>query len=228
MGIKMYQNYIFDLYGTLLDIHTDEGQESLWEELTRLYQEEGALYTRQELKKAYEMACKEIEERMKQQGEVDYPEIEIGEVFAGLFTEKGVAASKELVADIAYRFRVLSRDMMKLYAETESLLQGLRKKGKGVYLLSNAQRLFTAPEIKEAGLEKYFDDIFISSDYGVKKPDKAYMEKLLKKHGLKLEECLMIGNEPQSDIAVAEKCGMDSLLVTDGDFSRLKQIAQLV
>ena len=28
---SMYQNYIFDLYGTLADIHTDEEQPLLWE-----------------------------------------------------------------------------------------------------------------------------------------------------------------------------------------------------
>ena len=25
-----YQNYIFDLYGTLIDIHTEEGERKLW------------------------------------------------------------------------------------------------------------------------------------------------------------------------------------------------------
>ena len=25
-----YENYIFDLYGTLIDIHTEEGERKLW------------------------------------------------------------------------------------------------------------------------------------------------------------------------------------------------------
>ena len=28
-----YQNYIFDLYGTLVDIHTDENKASLWKKI---------------------------------------------------------------------------------------------------------------------------------------------------------------------------------------------------
>ena len=28
-----YENYIFDLYGTLVDIHTDEEKTELWEKL---------------------------------------------------------------------------------------------------------------------------------------------------------------------------------------------------
>ena len=30
---RNYKNYIFDLYGTPVDIHTDEEQELLWEKL---------------------------------------------------------------------------------------------------------------------------------------------------------------------------------------------------
>ena len=54
-------------------------------------------------------------------------------------------------------------------------------------------------------------DIFISSDYGIKKPEKSYMELLLSKHHLQIRDCIMIGNELKSDIAVADSCGMDSL-----------------
>ena len=46
------------------------------------------------------------------------------------------------------------------------------------------------------------------------------METLLKKHGLKREECLMVGNEAESDLAVAKKCGVDGLLVSDGRFPK--------
>jgi len=30
---ERYENYVFDLYGTLVDIHTDENSEGLWEKL---------------------------------------------------------------------------------------------------------------------------------------------------------------------------------------------------
>ena len=30
-----YENYIFDLYGTLVDIHTDEEKTELWEKLAQ-------------------------------------------------------------------------------------------------------------------------------------------------------------------------------------------------
>ena len=50
-----YENYIFDLYGTLVDIHTDEEKTELWEKLAQFYGYYGAVYTAEELKNAY--AC---------------------------------------------------------------------------------------------------------------------------------------------------------------------------
>lgn len=85
----MYQNYIFDLYGTLVDIHTNEKKAYLWKELS-------------------------------------------------------------------------------LFPGVPEMLQRLKDAGKKVFLLSNAQALFTAPEIPLLGLTKYFDGILLSSDAGVK------------------------------------------------------------
>ena len=41
---RIYKNYIFDLYGTLVDIHTDEEQELLWEKLALFYGYYDAVY----------------------------------------------------------------------------------------------------------------------------------------------------------------------------------------
>ena len=46
-----YDNYVFDLYGTLVDIHTDENCDLLWEKLAMFYGYYGANYTPDELKK---------------------------------------------------------------------------------------------------------------------------------------------------------------------------------
>ena len=49
----MYQNYIFDLYGTLADTHTNEGKHYLWNKLSAFFSAYGAIYEPLELKKAY-------------------------------------------------------------------------------------------------------------------------------------------------------------------------------
>ena len=54
----MYKNCIFDLYGTLVDIHTNEKKEELWEKLAMLYRYYGADYETEELRTMYAILVK--------------------------------------------------------------------------------------------------------------------------------------------------------------------------
>ena len=49
----MYNNYIFDLYGTLVDINTNENTKSLLEKLALFYSFNGAYYNAKDLKSSY-------------------------------------------------------------------------------------------------------------------------------------------------------------------------------
>lgn len=40
----MYKNYIFDLYGTLVDVHTNEAKPYLWKKMQVWYDMHGAHY----------------------------------------------------------------------------------------------------------------------------------------------------------------------------------------
>ena len=40
-----FKNYIFDFYGTLVDIETDEDSSVLWDTMAQIYQSYGASYT---------------------------------------------------------------------------------------------------------------------------------------------------------------------------------------
>ena len=238
----MYQNYIFDLYGTLADIHTNEEKAYLHEKMAGIYSAMGAAYTKKEWKEAYKQGCK----RKKAAGKAPFYEIEIREVFQELFTKKGVEPEKGQIELICNTFRVLSRSYIKLYDGVEEFFALCRKKGKGLYLLSNAQTAFTVAELKELGLYDKFDGIVISSEVKVCKPDKRIMEALLEKYHLKKEASIMIGNDRTSDIQTAKNIGMDSLYIhsnispveytaeeegiqaeyeiMDGDFRRLKEM----
>ena len=54
----MYSNYIFDLYGTLIDINTDESSNEFWYKLSLFYSFKGAIYIAEELKTTYENMVK--------------------------------------------------------------------------------------------------------------------------------------------------------------------------
>ena len=219
-----YENYIFDLYGTLVDIHTDEEKMELWEKLTQFYGYYGAAYTPQELKNAYAHLTGQKEETLRQKMGTDaalkkddaheaHPEIEIEEVFLALFQEKGVQADMELAVHAGQFFRILSTEYIRLYDGAKELLAALRERGKKVYLLSNAQRIFTAYELRLLGLEPYFDDIFLSSACKVKKPDPRFFHLLLEKHHILPEESIMIGNDAVSDIRGAKEVGLHTFYI---------------
>ena len=93
------------------------------------------------------------------------------------------------------------------------MLASLKKMDKKVYLLSNAQRIFTAYEMNVLGITKYFDDILISSDYHTKKPDKRFFHILLERHKLDVSHSLYIGNDSRCDVGGAKGVGMQVFYV---------------
>lgn len=205
----MYKNYIFDLYGTLVDIHTNENKAYLWSKMADIFACYGAYYTPKELKNNYRTYVKELENAICQ----PYPEIKLEQVFGKLLSSKNVVYTMEQVEHIAYTFRVISRDYLKLYPGVLKLLDALILKKKKIYLLSNAQRIFTKPEMQQLGIYDYFDGILYSSDAGIKKPQQSFMELLLSTYNLEISESIMIGNDEYADIGVANTVGMDSFYI---------------
>lgn len=210
----MYKNYIFDLYGTLIDINTDEWCDDLWKKMAVMYGYKGAHYTFDELNSEYgrlvELEKKAVKKRHPEYKVVD---IKIEKVFKKLFTQKDVKVTKSQVAFVAEAFRCYSTKYIKLYDGVIDLLDTLKAKGKKIFLLSNAQRSFTENELNMLGLTQYFDGICISSDEECSKPDSCYFKTLFDRYGLNKSESIMIGNDYLSDIGGAADFGIDSLYI---------------
>ena len=121
--------------------------------------------------------------------------------------------TKELSVHTGQFFRVMSTEYIKLYPGTKEMLKELKKAGKNVYLLSNAQRIFTAYEMRRLDIFDLFDDVFISSDYNTKKPDIRFYTELINKHDIDVSKSLFIGNDSTTDIKGAKECLMDAFYV---------------
>lgn len=206
----MYQNYIFDLYGTLIDIRTDEWSMDFWQSYADWLGERGMKYSALDAKKAYES---EVAKALAKPSAYTNPEIDIFPVFESLCRKFRPEISETEIYQAGEEFRIRSTSLLQLYPNTLVVLDTLKKAGKKIYLLSNAQRVFTWRELELTGILGYFDDVFISSDAGCKKPDPSFYQMLLNKHNLKPEESVMIGNDGSSDIAGANLVGMDGFYV---------------
>ena len=78
----MYNNYIFDLYGTLIDINTDEWNDDLWKKIAILYAYKGAHYTYDELNEEYDRLVQaEKKAVLKKSPDTKVVDIKIEKVF---------------------------------------------------------------------------------------------------------------------------------------------------
>jgi putative hydrolase of the HAD superfamily len=205
-----YTDLIFDLYGTLVDIHTEEN-DLVWEKTALYFGYYGAHYSPAELKAAFEEELKNRKAKAGQSYEC-FPDLPFEPIMAQLFRRAGVQDNADaLGVNAAQLFRICSTEYIRLYPGALEALAQLRRKGLRLWLLSNAQRVFTAFELQHLGLGEQLDGIFIPSDYGCRKPDSRFYRALLEEKGLEIQNCLMIGNDRDTDIAGAKALGMGTL-----------------
>lgn len=205
-----YTDLIFDLYGTLVDIHTEENS-LVWEKTALYFGYYRAHYSPVQLKEAFEEELKNRKAKAGQSYEC-FPDLPFEPIMAQLFRRAGVEENADTLGlNAAQLFRICSTEYIKLYPGALDALARLRKKGLRLWLLSNAQRVFTAYELRHLGLGEQLDDIFISSDYGCRKPDNRFYQALVDEKGLDVSRCLMIGNDRETDIAGAKALGMATL-----------------
>lgn len=235
------KNVVFDLYGTLVDIHTDENAKNFWKKFAKLLRKNGIHYEWKQVRGLYYNLCDYYTKKLQRElasedGSGDVAErrendatkrsendaiarkveIDISDVFYDLCRVMRPDITREESDKYGYAFRTMSRSKLRLFDATLPMLKSLKERGYGVYLLSNAQAIFTLPELEQLGIIPCFDYMAISSDAGVKKPDVAFAQYLFDKCNLKAEDCLMVGNEFQSDAAIAINSGMKYVYVRSG------------
>lgn len=201
---------VFDLYGTLVDIHTEE-DDLVWEKTALYFGFHGAHYTGATLKAAFTSAMTAREAKAGQSYEC-FPDIPFDQVMAQLFRDAGVTEQADALGfNAAQLFRISSIEYIRLYPGVKEALAAFRQRGFRLWLLSNAQAAFTAYELQLLGLTDLFDGVYLSSDYGCRKPDQRFYNALLNTANLNAGSCLMLGNDLETDIAGARAAGMATL-----------------
>lgn len=206
----MYKAVVFDLYGTLLDIHTDENSDNLWEKTAHFFKIQGADYEPDELRKLYSELVNKMMTKKSNRG-VSHPDIDVLKVFKKIYKLKGIKASGGKLKETARFFRITSLDYVKPYPQAVELLEMIHSQKVKIILLSNAQEAFTLDELNATGIREYFQSLYISSNHKVAKPDPAFFQLMLSHEKLDAKDCLMIGNDHTTDIMGADAVGMDAL-----------------
>jgi putative hydrolase of the HAD superfamily len=240
--MREFSNYVFDFYGTLVDVHTDENKPALWRFMADLYAAYGCLFNSDDLREAFwRFDAQERVEARRRSG-LEHAEIRIERVFLRLLLETPARPCNtplagrpvgewrrrhtrdpesvlralqdgDWVAVTANAFRIHSRDWLRPYPDTAPVLRELARRGKRLYLLSNAQGVFTRPEIGVAGLDTFFPAPRISSEVGMMKPQREFLDALLRDEDLDPRDTAFVGNEMRSDMALAVRCGVQGIFL---------------
>jgi putative hydrolase of the HAD superfamily len=114
---------------------------------------------------------------------------------------------KAFASRLADHFMACRAGLQILFHDVEANLAYLRKYYR-LGLLTNGTPDLQWMKIKETGLEKYFDAVVISGEFGVGKPDPRIFEWILSMLDVSAQDTLMIGNNLHSDIAGAKTAGI--------------------
>ena len=200
---------LFDLYGTLVDIETDESMEKIYREISRFLIYQGLNLRWQNLRELYYGIMQEQRQISSEQ----YPEVDVEAVWDALLARQGLASQAErscLKRYLAQLYRGLSLKRLKRFAYVKRVLNTLRHSYR-MAIVSDAQPCFAWAEIRTVKLEGYFDPVIISAEYGFRKPDPRMIRLALEKIQLSPEEVIFVGNDMYHDIYGAQQLGIKTV-----------------
>lgn len=194
---------LFDVYGTIVDIHTNEHRDDVFDSVSRFLEYRRVFIPGKELEELY---FDHINQQIARSRE-KYAEVDVTRAFSHVLRERGRTTDRYLTMIIAQLYRSLCRERFGLYDDTFWTLNEFRKRYR-LGIVSDAQRVFCKPELRTLRLENFFDVLIISSDYGFRKPDPRLFHIALAALDIPASEAAYIGNKYETDLVGAKKAGL--------------------
>jgi putative hydrolase of the HAD superfamily len=147
-------------------------------------------------------------EKISKTREIDKIEV-AARIYSLLLKEAGYSVEKESIINFTIEFRNKNLRLLPYAKET---LNFLKKKGFSLYLISDGREDRVKRFLEILKTKQFFTKIFISGKEGTTKKERLF-ELFLNSTGLNPKECLMVGNDPESDGA-ALRYGIPFCLVS--------------
>jgi putative hydrolase of the HAD superfamily len=207
--LSTIQAIVFDLYGTLVDIETNEDKSEVWNFLSLYLQYYDIGISPGRLKDAFETEKrKDLNSRHER-----FPEVDLQEVFSSILKPEG-STNSFLVKSCCKLFRIMSRERFQLFPDSLPVLKQLKNEGYILGVVSNAQKVFTANEMRILDLPSYFKHMVFSSRFGITKPDKRLFIICCAMLEAEPENTIYIGDNPYNDVKGCKELGMKSILLS--------------
>lgn len=194
---------LFDVYGTLVDIHTNEHRDDVFDSLSRFLEYRRVFIPGRELKELYFDHINQQIARSRER----HPEVDVTRAFGHVLRERGRTTDRYLSMLTTQLYRSLCRERIRLYDETFWTLTEFRKQYR-LGIVTDAQRVFCKPELRTLRLENFFDALVISSDYGFRKPDPRLFHIALAALDVPASEAAYIGNKYETDLVGAKEADL--------------------
>lgn len=156
----------------------------------------------------YSQINKEHWQRMEK-GEIDRNQVLYGR-FEVLFAELGIVADPKATA-LTYMDNLSEGHYF--LPGAEDALASLSKKYR-LFIASNGTAKVQNKRLSSAGIRKYFEDIFISQDIGINKPDKGFFDYCFAQiPGFDPQKAMIVGDSPSSDMLGGQNAGITTCWV---------------
>lgn len=225
MSIK---GIIFDVNGTLIDIHTNEWHDDVYRVISNLLSYQGVLLDPHVIKNLY---FRQIEEQRAASAE-RHSEFDVAGVFREIVAQHSTGFTSALHPDkrellpefLAEVHRAASRFRLQLYPGVEETLRHLRTRYT-LAVVSDAQSAYAVPELNAVGLFRFFDPVIVSGDFGYRKPDQRLFQAALSRMELQPAEVLFVGNDLYRDVIGPQSAGMKTVFFRSSDMAQEQESA---
>lgn len=217
---------IFDINGTLSDIHTNEWHDNVYRVISNLLSYQGILLSPGIVKDLYFRIMKA---QRAASGE-RHPEFDVVAVFREIVRLHATTFTHGLRQDrvdqlpllLAEAHRAASRFQLQLYPGVADTIRRLHEKYR-LAVISDAQSAYAIAELHAVGLESFFNPIVISGDSGYRKPDRRLFHAAMTAMGLDASELLFVGNDMYRDVYGAQKAGIKAVFFKSNQGTQEKQ-----
>jgi len=205
---------VFDINGTLSDIHTDEWHQEIYRVISNLLSYQGIVLDPVAVQEGYlQGVASQLTSDLDR-----HPEFDAVEVFRDLITRHATDFTRTLSPEklqqlpqfLAETFRAASRFRLQLYPGVEETIRQLHRKYH-LAIISDGQTAYAVPELNAVGLATYFDPIVVSGDFGYRKPDERLFVSVLSAMQMKPSEVLFVGNDMYRDVFGPQRLGMKAV-----------------
>lgn len=115
--------------------------------------------------------------------------------------------------DLERRYAVERRTRLRPFPGAVELLQALRDRALLLACVTNGASEVQREKLVASGLAGHFDEVLISGEEGIGKPDPAILRRACERLGVEPHEAVHVGNSRVRDVAAARAAGIASVLV---------------